>query len=53
MKIKNPLLRLIFAKQLGESEEEKHLQIDMLRYRDNKLATTLGYIGMLCFILAF
>lgn len=53
MKIKNPLLRLIFAKQLGESEEEKNLQIDMLRYRDNKLATTLGYIGMLCFILAF
>ena len=50
---KSPLLRLVFAQAIHTSKEEQNTEIDMLRYRDNKLGTTLGYIAMLCFILAF
>lgn len=51
--IRSPLLRLIFAKPLHASASQRQTEIDMLRYRDNRLGSGLGYLGMLSFILAF
>lgn len=48
-----PMVRLVAAKQLHLSDEEKNVQIDMLRYRGNSLATTLGYIALLAQVVAF
>lgn len=52
-KINSPFLRLIFSRALHQSEEERNVQIDMLRYRNNTFSTSLGYIALLAQIVAF
>lgn len=52
-KVKSPFLRLIFSKALKQSEEERNLQVDMLQYRSNSVATTTGYIGLIGLIVGF
>lgn len=52
-KIKSPFVRLIFSKALKQTEEERNIQIDMLRYRNNSFSTSLGYIALLAQIVAF
>lgn len=51
--IKSPFLRVIFSNALKQSDEQRNVQIDMLRYRNNGFATTVGYLGLVAMIVSF